>query len=285
MSRLTSGRGPAGLAAGFAIVASIFAIITLARTPKTALLGRAVSVARYEQQLGRDAKGHPLRFAESGSRDVPLMRSSIYHPEGEVDPRGALAEYPRFKGQQGQTQMLTYWEEQTGKPSRQQRWYQWMNDQDAGPMVGALGAGWDGVDRAHMYPGEGAVLDPMDPRRGSLSPVPRFPEDRADQEWIYRNAPSEIERPYQVAVEEEALPLVMEAPEVAAVERAMALGGADRIRTMQQTEQSFEDQQTAREAGQHSSYKYAGNGLTTYGDKAKWEDPIERSKTVHSVVQ
>jgi hypothetical protein len=57
------------------------------------------------------------------------MRSSIYHPEGEVDPRGALAEYPRFKGQQGQTQMLTYWEEQTGKPSRQQRWYQWMHNQ------------------------------------------------------------------------------------------------------------------------------------------------------------
>ena len=46
----------------------------------------------------------------------------------------------------GQTQMLTYWEEQTGKPSRQQRWYQWMSNQDAGPMVGALGLA--GKDRA-----------------------------------------------------------------------------------------------------------------------------------------
>jgi hypothetical protein len=158
-------------------------------------------------------------------------------------------------------------------------------------MVGALGAGWDRVDRSHMFPGEGAVLDPADPRRGSLSPVPRFPEDRAEQAWIYRDAPWEIERPYQVAVEEETQPLVLEAPEVAAVERAMALGGADRTRSEQQSQQSFQDQQEAREAGQHSSNKYAGNGMTTYGDKAKWEDPIgetpilPRSKTVHSVVQ
>ena len=95
-----------------------------------------------------------------------------------------------------------------------------MSNQDAGPMVGALGAGtrkglnvrnasllchvivyfahdhidlipsccsgWDGVDRAHMFEGEPAVLDPNDPRRGSVSPVPRFPDDVSHQEWIYR---------------------------------------------------------------------------------------------------
>jgi hypothetical protein len=258
---------------------------------QTALVGRSVSVVQYEKQLGRDPKGRPLKLATSGSRDVPLMRSSIYHPEGEVDPRGAVAEYPQYKGRQGQTQMLTYWEEQTGKPSRQQRWYQWMKNQDAGPVVGALGAGWDGVDRNHMFPGEGAVLDPEDPRQGSLAPVPRFPEDRAAQEWIYRDAPSEITRPYQVDLVEDAQPLVLVAPEVAAVERAMALGGADRIRSEQQREQSYDGQEAARDAGQHSSYAYAGNGGTTYGDKARWEDPIgetpvlELSKTVHSVVQ
>ena len=116
-------------------------------------------------------QGRPLKLASSGSRDVPLVRSSIYHPGGRVDPRGAIAAARR---RQGQMQMLTYWEERNpGKPSRQQRWYQYMSNQDAGPMVGALGAGWDGVDRAHMFPGEGAVLDPEDPRYGALAPVPR----------------------------------------------------------------------------------------------------------------
>ena len=134
-------------------------------------------------------------------------------------------------------QQLTYWEERTLQPSRQQRWYQvdplvlvhahtrkdalphrtapppltsvtlmsshttttqkYMASQDAGPMVGALGHGWDGVDRAHMFDGEGAVLNPADPRRGELAPVPRFPEDKAAQEYIYRNAPGEMSRPFR----------------------------------------------------------------------------------------
>ena len=40
-------------------------------------------------------------------------------------------------------------------------------------MVGALGAGWDGVDRAHMFAGEPAVLDPEDPRYVEVSLVAR----------------------------------------------------------------------------------------------------------------
>ena len=72
-----------------------------------------------------------------------------------------------------------------------------MASQDAGPVVGALGHGWDGVDRAHMFDGEGAVLNPADPRRGELAPVPRFPEDKAAQEYIYRNAPGEMSRPFR----------------------------------------------------------------------------------------
>jgi len=188
--------------------------------------------------------------------------------------------------------MLTYWEERNpGTPSRQQRWYQWMSNQDAGPMVGALGAGWDGVDRAHMFAGEPAVLDPADPRYGELSPVARFPENQAAQEWIYRDAPEEIERPYQVdAVEEPTMEFF--APEVAAVQKAMAQGGAGKLKAAQYRQQQSASQEAARSAGQHSSYGYAGNGGTTYGDKAaQWEDPIgeipvlPRSKTVHSVVQ
>lgn len=252
-------------------------------------MGRSTTEAAYEKHLGRDPKGRPLRVAMSGSRDLPLMKYSIYHPEGEVDPRGAVAEYPAYKGQ---TQMLTYWEERNpGTPSRQQRWYQWMSNQDAGPMVGALGAGWDGVDRAHMFAGEPAVLDPADPRYGELSPVARFPENQAAQEWIYRDAPEEIERPYQVdAVEEPTMEFF--APEVAAVQKAMAQGGAGKLKAAQYRQQQSASQEAARSAGQHSSYGYAGNGGTTYGDKAaQWEDPIgeipvlPRSKTVHSVVQ
>ena len=160
------------LAGGLAAVAVFFSAIALARTPKTVLVGRARTAAQYELGLGRDVEGRELSLARSGSRDLPLVRTSIYHPHGYVDPRGAIAEARR---RQGRKQMLTYWEERNpgNKPSRQQRWYQYMSNQDAGPMVGALGAGWDGVDRSHMFPGEGAVLDPHDPRYGALSPVPR----------------------------------------------------------------------------------------------------------------
>ncbi len=45
-------------------------------------------------------------------------------------------------------------------PSNQQRWYQWMSHNDAGPPVGALGHGWDGVDRIGMFPGEGPIVKP-----------------------------------------------------------------------------------------------------------------------------
>jgi len=44
--------------------------------------------------LGRDSQGRALQLASSGSRDLPLMKYSFYHPEGEVDSRGAVAEYP-----------------------------------------------------------------------------------------------------------------------------------------------------------------------------------------------
>ncbi|EKX51417.1 hypothetical protein GUITHDRAFT_150897, partial [Guillardia theta CCMP2712] len=46
---------------------------------------------------------------------------------------------------------LTYWEDQTGLPSRQQRWFQWQAMQDAGPPIGEHGMWWDGVDRMHMF--------------------------------------------------------------------------------------------------------------------------------------
>ena len=39
-----------------------------------------------------------------------------------------------------------------------------MSHNDAGPPVGALGHGWDGVDRTGMFPGEGPRI------------IPRFPE-------------------------------------------------------------------------------------------------------------
>ena len=83
------------------------------------LLARATTSIEYERRLGRDARGFRMVNQHSDA-SPPAMR--------------------------GQTQMLTYWEEQTGKPSRQQRWYQWMSNQDAGPMVGALGLA--GKDRA-----------------------------------------------------------------------------------------------------------------------------------------
>ena len=84
------------------------------------LLARTTTAIEYERRLGRDARGFPLMVNQHSDASPPAMR--------------------------GQTQMLTYWEEQTGKPSRQQRWYQWMSNQDAGPMVGALGlAGKTGV--------------------------------------------------------------------------------------------------------------------------------------------
>ncbi len=35
-----------------------------------------------------------------------------------------------------------------------------MSHNDAGPPVGALGHGWDGVDRTGMFPGEGPVVKP-----------------------------------------------------------------------------------------------------------------------------
>mmetsp|Transcript_7762 Transcript_7762/g.23398 ORF Transcript_7762/g.23398 Transcript_7762/m.23398 type:complete len:200 (+) Transcript_7762:38-637(+) len=62
---------------------------------------------------------------------------------------------------------LTYWEEETRLPSQQQRWLQWMSHNDAGPPVGALGHGWDGLDRTGMFPGEGPKI------------IPRFPEPNA----------------------------------------------------------------------------------------------------------
>jgi hypothetical protein len=38
-----------------------------------------------------------------------------------------------------------------------------MSHNDAGPQVGALGHGWDGVDRTGMFPGEGPVVKPRFP--------------------------------------------------------------------------------------------------------------------------
>ena len=35
-----------------------------------------------------------------------------------------------------------------------------MSHNDAGPPVGALGHGWDGVDRRGMFPGEGPTIKP-----------------------------------------------------------------------------------------------------------------------------
>ena len=38
-----------------------------------------------------------------------------------------------------------------------------MSHNDAGPPVGALGHGWDGVDRTGMFPGEGPTIKPRFP--------------------------------------------------------------------------------------------------------------------------
>eukprot|EP00286_Rhodomonas_abbreviata_P009118 CAMPEP_0181320090 /NCGR_PEP_ID=MMETSP1101-20121128/17929_1 /TAXON_ID=46948 /ORGANISM="Rhodomonas abbreviata, Strain Caron Lab Isolate" /LENGTH=195 /DNA_ID=CAMNT_0023427753 /DNA_START=6 /DNA_END=593 /DNA_ORIENTATION=+ len=65
--------------------------------------------------------------------------------------------------------VLTWYEERTGQPSKQQRWYQWMSHNDAGPMVGGLGQGWDGVDREGMFPGDGPTVLPRYAMDGSLS--------------------------------------------------------------------------------------------------------------------
>ena len=61
---------------------------------QTVLIGRSTTAAAYENMLGRDSQGRALQLASSGSRDLPLMKYSFYHPEGEVDSRGAVAEYP-----------------------------------------------------------------------------------------------------------------------------------------------------------------------------------------------
>ena len=44
------------LAGGLAAVAVVFSAIALTRTPKTVLVGRALTAARYERALGRDAQ-------------------------------------------------------------------------------------------------------------------------------------------------------------------------------------------------------------------------------------
>eukprot|EP00285_Hemiselmis_virescens_P008626 CAMPEP_0173383940 /NCGR_PEP_ID=MMETSP1356-20130122/6507_1 /TAXON_ID=77927 ORGANISM="Hemiselmis virescens, Strain PCC157" /NCGR_SAMPLE_ID=MMETSP1356 /ASSEMBLY_ACC=CAM_ASM_000847 /LENGTH=181 /DNA_ID=CAMNT_0014339035 /DNA_START=26 /DNA_END=571 /DNA_ORIENTATION=- len=54
---------------------------------------------------------------------------------------------------------LTFWEDQTGQPSPQQRWYQYMSRQDSGPPVGALGHGWDGVNRDGQFPGDWGYVE------------------------------------------------------------------------------------------------------------------------------
>mmetsp|Transcript_665 Transcript_665/g.1095 ORF Transcript_665/g.1095 Transcript_665/m.1095 type:complete len:132 (+) Transcript_665:143-538(+) len=77
---------------------------------------------------------------------------------------------------------LTYWEEQTGKPSKQQRWYQYMSKQDAGPPVGGLGQGWDGVDRVGMFEGEGSEVKPRYAETNEFAVVE--PANTGDVTWL-----------------------------------------------------------------------------------------------------